>query len=218
MGEFTDEFTDEFTTDGGGIVPVFPALPGIAYPLPRRTIWNSNVAESVSGKRIGTTLRTYPTYGFEVSFADTGFLRSGPAYLEWQQLAGFINKMAGRYGLFLYSYPDDSIATQQPLAFGDGSSTTFQLVRTLGGFTEPIMCPQIPLTTVRVNGVATTAYTLDNYGKLTFNVAPAGGAAIDWTGRFYWPCRFDQDTTDFSNIMLNLYELKSLRFSSEKLP
>lgn len=198
--------------------PIFPALPGIAFPLPRRPLWDTNRAEAVSGKRTRSTNRTYPTYAFEVSFGDTGFLRSGPAYLEYQQLAGFINKMAGGFGLFLYAYPDDSVATQQSFGTGDGSSTAFQLTRTFGGFTEPIMCPALPIPTVRVNGIATSAYTINSYGLITFNVAPAGGASLDWTGTFYWPCRFDEDTAEFSNIMLNLYELRSLKFSSEKLP
>lgn len=196
--------------------PIFPALPGIAYPLPRRAIWDKNSADAVSGKRIRSSNRSYPTYGFEVSFADPGFLRSGAAYLEYQQLAGFFNSLAGGVGLFQYLYPDDSVATQQVFGAGNGSTMAFQLTRTFGGFTEPVFL--VAISQIRLNGIATTGYTVDSYGKVTFGAPPAGGVILDWSGTFYWPCRFDEDTVDFSNIMLNLYELRSLKFSSEKLP
>jgi len=197
-------------------LPILPALPGVAFPLPRRPIWDTNKADAVSGKRIRSANRTYPTYSFELSFAGDGFLRSGAAYLEMQQLAGFFNSMAGGVGLFRYLDPNDNVVTQNVFGTGDGSSMAFQLARTFGGFTEPIFCPSI--SQVRINGVATTGYTVDNYGKITFGAPIGAGAQVDWTGFFYFPCRFDDDSVEFSNIMLNLYELKSLKFSSEKLP
>jgi Conserved hypothetical protein 2217 (DUF2460) len=207
-------------------LPVFPLNPltsGIAYPLPRKTIWSTVKNDALTNKRVRTTYMTYPIYGWELIFADTGFLRQGTimqvAYSEWAALQGFINQMAGGVGLFLYSDPNDNVAAAGLLGTGDGVTMTFQMTRGLGGFNEPVYFPNV-ITDIQINGVtqAGSSYVVGNYGQVTFNVAPPVGAAITWDGTFYWGCRFDEDETPFANVMLNLWELKSLKFSSEKLP
>jgi len=198
-------------------LPIFPALPGLAFPVTRRTLWDTIKNDSLSGKRVRFSNRSYPTYAYEVSFGDTGFLRSSAAFPEWQQLQGFVNRLVGGTALFLYDDVTDDAATAQPFGTGDGASTTFQLVRTLGGFTEPVFFPNV-ITGVTVDGVATGGFSLTSYGAIVFPSPPNAGAALAWSGTFYWGCRMDEDDHIFSNIMLNLFELKSLRFSTEKLP
>jgi hypothetical protein len=41
---------------------------------------------------------------------------------------------------------------------------------------------------------------------------------LTWSGTYYWPCRFDDDTTELSKFLVNIYECKALKFSTEKLP
>ena len=198
-------------------LPVFPSLPGIAYPVPRKTIWDTVKNDALSGKRVRFSNRSYPIYQYELIFGDTGFLRSSAAFPEWQALTGFVNQLVGGVGLFLYNDPTDNLATAQPFGIGDGASTTFQLVRTLGGFTEPVFFPNV-ITGVTVDGVATGGFSLTSYGAIVFPSPPNAGAALAWSGTFYWGCRMDEDDHIFSNIMLNLFELKSLKFSTEKMP
>lgn len=44
-------------------------------------------------------------------------------------------------GLFQFVDPNDNAVVAQPVATGDGGTTVFQLVRTFGGFTEPVLGP-----------------------------------------------------------------------------
>lgn len=194
-------------------LPIFPSLPGLAYPVKRTVKWNGNKFDSLSGKRVRTSYQAYPTYAYDLRFE---FLRSDSVRLELQQLLGFINSVQGGTGVWLYGDPDDNSAAAQQFGIGDGLTATFQLVRTFGSFTEPIFFPNL-ITNIAVNGSPTSAYTLGNLGQVTFTTAPALGVLLTWTGTFYWGCRFDDDVFDFEKFMLTLYETKSLKFSTEKL-
>lgn len=195
--------------------PVFPSLPGITLPQKRSSNWSGVKQDALSGKRNRTSLFTYPTYSYELPFS---MLRSDSVNLEWQQLQGFINSLFGTVLLFGYTDPDDNSVTGQVFGEGDGSTTgPFQLVRTLGNFVEPVFLIN-GTPTIEVAGSPTSAYTIDNFGRITFNSAPASGAQLTWSGSYYMPCRFDQDTTDFSKFLVQFFELQALKFSTEKLP
>lgn len=198
---------------------LFPSLSAVlAWPVNRTPIWDTVKNEALSGRRVRYSNRSYPTYQWEVSF---NVLRSAAAYLEWQQLQDFLNNLRGGVGMFLYDDPNDDTATAAGFGFGDGATTTFQLVRTLPGgtFGEPVFFPNV-VSNISAGGVTISPsnYTVNSYGTITFATPPNGGAALIWTGSFRWGCRIDDDGVPFSNFMSNLFELKSLKFSSEKLP
>jgi hypothetical protein len=196
--------------------PIFPALPGLAYPVKRTPKWSGSRQESLSGKKVRTSFFSYPIWAYTLPF---NILRSGSAFLEWQQLAGFINAVNGGTGLWLYNDVNDNSATAQEFGVGDGVTSTFQLVRALGGFIEPVFFPNV-ITNIEIAGTPTSAYTqgASNPGAITFNSPPANGAALTWTGTFYWGCRFDDDAFDFENFYSQMMRLKALNFSTEKLP
>lgn len=65
------------------------------------------------------------------------------------------------------------------------------------------------------NYLATTTAGVQPNGIVTFRAAPAMGAALTWTGSFYYRCHFDED--QLSDLQLGLYqiwELSSLKFRS----
>jgi hypothetical protein len=193
-------------------LPVFPSLIGLAWPVPRTAKWSGSKNDALSGKRVRTTYMTYPIYAYEFKFS---VLRT--ASQEWQNLEGFIDQVFGAASMWLYNDPNDNVVSNQGFGQGDGATTTFQLVRTLGGFTAPVFFPNI-ITDIKVAGTPTVAYTLPGLGIVSFNSAPAAGAALTWDGTFYWPCRFDDEAFGFENFMQNLFRMKSLHFSTEKLP
>jgi hypothetical protein len=197
--------------------PVFPTLPGITYPVKRTPVWDTVKQDALSGKRTRYPLYTYPIYRYELPFS---FLRSDSVNLEWQTLAGFINSVQGAAQLWAYNDPNDSSVTLQLFGAGDGTSVNFQLVRTLGGFTEPVFLINGSPSIYVASALKTlnTDYTINAYGVVTFTVPPAGGASLQWTGSYYFGCRFDDDVTDFSQFVQLIWELKALKFSSEKLP
>ena len=120
-------------------LPQFPTLPGIEFPVKRTTRWSSLRHAAISGRETYQPLWQYPVRDYEVSFA---LLRADKAHQEYQQLVGFWNAvMATPGGAFTWSDPQDHAVVNQPTGTGDGSTTSFQLVRALGGFSEPVPVP-----------------------------------------------------------------------------
>jgi hypothetical protein len=73
--------------------------------------------------------------------------------------------------------------------------------------------PLIPYSNpiIYVNGVAQTEgtdYTLGALGAVNFAAPVANGAAVSWTGGYYYRVRFNQDAAEFNNFMQALWELK----------
>jgi uncharacterized protein (TIGR02217 family) len=195
-------------------LPVLPSLIGVAFPIKRSPNWPTVKQDALSGKRIRVPLYTYPTYQYEISF---DVLRTDASLLELQTLQGFIAAVQGPAQLWAYDDPNDDSANGQDFGIGDGQTTTFQLVRSYGGFTEPAFLVN-GTPAIFVNGTTTTPASISAYGVVTFSTAPAAGAVLTWTGNFYWPCRFDDEATEFENFMSGFFRLKSLKFSTEKLP
>src|SRR5579875_135180 len=193
-------------------VPVYPVLPGLSFPVERSELWSTIIQESVAGKETRLQKWSYPRHQWKVSY---DILRSAAAYQEWQALAGFFNAVGGAAGAFLYGDPDDGSVASQEFGVGDGVTTQFQLVRALGGFVEPVFNINGTPTNA-VGGVATSAFTLGSTGTVIFNTAPASGAALTWTGGYYFLCRFVDDSADFSKFMAQLWDVKKLAWISVK--
>ena len=89
-------------------------------------------------------------------------------------------------------------AADQLLGTGDGATTMFQLVKRYqsgpSAYVRPITKPVAGSVLVAVGGVATTAFALDDAaGTVTFETAPAPGAAVTAGFLFDLPARFDTD-------------------------
>ncbi len=119
-------------------IPVFPALPGRGLPVKRTPVWSTQKQRSISGQETRQQLWSYPQWRYELTF---DFLRSTTALSEWQAVLGLFNQLGGSAGAFAYSDAADNTAVLQPFGVGDGVTSSFQLVRALGGFTEPVFLP-----------------------------------------------------------------------------
>jgi uncharacterized protein (TIGR02217 family) len=191
--------------------PVFPALPGLEYPVKRAPVAKALRQQAISGRRTLQPLWSAPLYKYEVSFA---LLRASVALLEWQQLEDFWKTvMTTPGGVFAFTDANDSTAANQAFGTGDGVTTSFQLMRALDSFAEPVLAPNATGLVVKVAGT-TTSVTLGNYGIVTFASAPASGAALTWSGAFAWLCQFDEDSIEFDNFMYLFWELKKCAFTT----
>ncbi len=76
---------------------------------------------------------------------------------------------------FLYTDATDNTVIAQSIGTGNGSTTTFQLVRSFGGFVEPILAPNA-VTTVYDNGTPVAAISAPTNGTLTQTSAGSLGA------------------------------------------
>ena len=192
---------------------VFPSLVGLCFPVERNPLWSTKVQTGVSGKETRLAFWSYPIWQYALNY---DILRSDAAHTELQQLFDFYNARLGPYDTWLFNDPDDNTATAQQFGVGDGTTTVFQLARTLGVFYEPVKAVNT-ITNVQKAGVTTGAYTLDyNTGLITFTTAPAASAVLTWTGTYYWRCRFAEDMIKGSKFMNTFWDMQNLKFQSVK--
>lgn len=202
---------------------VFPTLPGLGWSITRTQIFKARKQVSVSGKETALADWAYPRWQWELVF---DLLRQGGGWTEMQQLAGFYAARNGGFDSFLYQDQDDNAVSSQQIAVGDGVATQFQLVRSFGGFTEPVLAPN-QVTSVTVGGtpkVNGTDYGIGTWGNgvtppgtiTFFTGAPAAGAPIAASFSYYWPCRFVDDQCAFEKFMAGAYQVRKLTFMSIK--
>lgn len=149
--------------------PVFPALPGMEFPVQRAPVASTLRQIAISGRQTFQPLWAAPLYRYEVSFS---LLRAADAFAEWQALAGFWNAvMFAPGGVFAFVDPNDASVTDEATGVGDGSTSEIQLVRALGGFAEPVFGPlQQPTsasTVIDYGNCTVTATAVLDYGNCT---------------------------------------------------
>ena len=192
---------------------IYPDLIGLSFGSIKTPEFKTVIKQSLSGKEARTPLRTYPIWTFQLNYE---FLRTDSTINELKSLVGFYNQCKGAYDTFLYKDQYDNNETNQTFGVGNGSSKNFQLIRDMGGFVDIIQAPNTSSLEIKINGVVTTAYTVSN-GIIIFNSAPASGAVLTWSGDFYFPCRFADDSVEFTQFMYNLWEAKKVNLVSVKL-
>ncbi|WP_095012176.1 DUF2460 domain-containing protein [Tsuneonella mangrovi] len=88
-------------------------------------------------------------------------------------------------------------ATDQPIGTGDGLTARFQLTKSYGDGAEPqvrpITRPRAESIAVSIDGVASSAWSLDPGGWIVFAAAPPTGAEIRAGFLFDVPVRFAED-------------------------
>ncbi|HVB89244.1 MAG TPA: DUF2460 domain-containing protein [Beijerinckiaceae bacterium] len=195
----------------------FPALPGQGWSVHKKPLFSTLVAKHASGREVRDALWQYPLWEFELAFdalASDSSSYPGLGAESLQNLMGLFLQCQGQLGTFLYFDPTDSAATNQGIATGDGATLSFTIVRTLGGFVEPVGWVT-NLASVSVGGVnQASGWSLSAPNTLDFATAPASGALIAASFSYAFQCRFLEDTQDFEQFMQNLWSLKSLKFRS----
>ena len=214
--------------------PVFPALAGQGWSVHKKPTFATIVASHVSAREVRSPQYLNPIWNFELTFdgldGTTSGQYGGLGASSLQSLMGLFLQCQGQYGSFVFYDPTDYAVTAQAFGTGDGTTTTFQLARTLGGFLEPVVVPApagtlyfpgsqsvtVSAPAIYNNGsLVGSGYTISNPGGVvTFSTAPASGHALTWTGAFGFLCRFDGDDLDFEQFMANLWKAESVKFRS----
>jgi len=121
---------------------------------------------------------------------------------DMQAVLAFFEERRGRFHSFLWRDAlDHSSNGPQALGTGDGETVAFQLTKTYGAsfdpYLRPITKPVAGTVVVRIDGVATTGFTLDaSTGIVGFDTAPSEGAVLTAEFEFDVPVRFDIDRLD----------------------
>jgi uncharacterized protein (TIGR02217 family) len=229
--------------------PVYPTIRGKAWPVTRTQMWENQVQRMSSGAEVRIAYWANPLKSWEIRYGgganDAGYIKDNPGDImigatetDMRVIEGFYNQMQGRFGVFLFDDvtpgyaqgqgPWDSVGivgmggnppVQQSIGTGDGSTTTFQLVRTIGGFTEAIQTPfTTPAPNIYLNAVLqVSGYSINQIGQLIFTSPPGSGVAITGTYGYYWPCRFSDDSIPFDNNLLYLWAAKSIKIEQCRL-
>ena len=138
------------------------------------------------------------------------------AYEEFRTIAGFFEEMGGADQPFWIAPPGLSAITGQAIGTGDGSTTVFPLVASVGPFTGPVYGTS-GVSGVYLDGVSQgSGWTVSSgYAPtVTFATAPAAGVAISVDFGVLWLCRFADDVVEFEQFMSQLFALKTLKLQT----
>lgn len=206
----------------------FPSLPGLGWSVSKEPQFKTRIQKGVSGRESRLTFQPAPTWMFTLTFE---FLRDqwdvrqanqfGPAgwgttLNELRTLMGFFLQQQGSLTPFLFDDPSDDSVVNQGIGSGDGTTTAFQLLRTMNGFNEPIIAPNV-VSAIYVNSALQSPSTYSvNYatGVVTFNTPPADEASLSATFTYYFLVRFSDDNLSFENFLYQLWSVKELKLQS----
>jgi len=191
---------------------VFPELPGIDIAQSKRPEVKSQVfINPLSGRESRLRFQVYPKYTFKLS---VNALIEDAEDNDLSALLGFMVKVAGQSLAFLYRDPTDYHVDGQMLGTGDGSQTDYPLRRNFGGFIEPVNNPNLNWVDLFIDGILDDPvnHAVLDGGIIHFDVPPANGAVITWTGDYYYRVRLLADGYDFVRVASNFYECMDIEF------
>lgn len=187
-----------------------PSLAGLSWDVIWTPGFNTSVQRSVNLSEARTAWSATPVWDVTFTY---DLLRDDTAHNELKQLVGFFCARQGSFDSWLYQNPYDFNASNQAIGTGDGTSTTFNLRRTIGEFSDRVS--NWANAVVYANGVAQNAVTISTAnGQVVFNSPPASGAVLTWTGSYYYRCRFEQDMQEFTQFNRLLWQARTFKFKA----
>jgi hypothetical protein len=196
-------------------LPVFPDLPGQAWPVRRTPVAGSTrIRTTVSGRRAALALWKHPLFEFELNFSALASDESYPGAFarSKQMLEGFFLQQQGGYGAFAFVDKTDANQVGAALGKGDGATTDFVAQRTIGAYQGPADYV-MNVDTVYADGVALDPSTWDLVLPNVIRMASAPASGVVLTVDFWWAyiCQFADDRIDLDQFMWQIWELRSLK-------
>lgn len=187
---------------------VFPELAGLTWNTTKRPRWSTKVAPHESGKEFRTALWQYPRWDFVLSY---DYLYNDPAnaLTSLTDLMGFFMLRKGSSESFLFKDATDYRSQGGVIATGDGATTSFTMIRSIGSYSEPVGLMDLRLvgtfTSAEVSTSADTVtiigHGLDTGdGPMRVTSTAPGGLSIT-TG--YWMIVVDANTLKFATSYAN---------------
>lgn len=202
---------------------IFPTLPGLGWSVIKAPRFATRIQRAVSGRELRALDQPNPLWTWTLTYSmlrDENDTRaaSGPGvgYDELRTLMGFFLQQQGAFQPFLFDDPGDDQTSAQAIGTGDGSTTVFQLVRSMNGFAEPITAPNA-VSSIYFNGIRqiSSSYGVDpNTGLVTFLAPPPAGQLVAADFTYFFRVRFSDDTVDFENFLYQLWALKQVNLQS----
>lgn len=114
---------------------IFQPPMGVQWDIKKRPRYKTIVQDTVSGRgQLRLQNQLYPIWEYEFSwdYLPGGEQSGVGANNAYAQVLGFFMSMKGSFDTFLFSDPNDNSVVMMPFGSGDGSTTAFQLMRTIG--------------------------------------------------------------------------------------
>ena len=181
----------------------FPNFSGRGWGIKQRPITSTLIGKADSGAEYRTSRYQYPLYEFDI---DIPYLSQS----DYNNLIGFFNQQGGPFLPFYFTHDNDSAVVAQGFGTGDGTTTQFQLSKSSGSYWNEPIAGVNGTPSIYVNGTLTTPSSISPSGLVTFSSSPAAGAALTWTGNYYYLVRFKDDHIEAEQIMSGLYEATTI--------
>lgn len=186
---------------------VFPTFTGRGWNIKKRPVTSTLVQQAASGAEYRTALYQYPLYEFDIEIP---YL----SQTDLHALVGFFAQQQGPWLPFYLSVDNDNSVTNQAFGTGNASTTQFQLVKSDGSYWSEPIAGVNGTPSIYVGGVLTTPQSVSASGLVTFTTAPANGAALTWTGNYYYLVRFKEDQVELNQFMSQMYEATTITLRS----
>ena len=189
---------------------IYPTFQGLSCNKEKTPVWKTNIYEATSGMETRISKWSFPRYKISLNYnfmTDNAIQSASLDKGELEKLQGFFNKVGGNFQDFLYYDEVENTCTNQQFGVGNGTEKKFQLKRSLPDWIEPVNgILQAPA--IKKNGTAVNvnSFSWDNYGRITFNTAPANNAVLTWSGTYYFRVRFEDEELELTRTWDGLWE------------
>ena len=213
-------------------LPIFPTLPGLTWPLPKSSEFNTIIQETPNFMNTRIIQSQNPRWHWEMLF---DVLRQNLTLNEYQQLQGFILQLYGQGLDFLYDDPSDDHVGPALLpgptpnsdaelqVWFDGTNYFSPIQRNMGGFLEDVTDLNGSIVvyangTLATVGTAAGEYevqgpglavpgfsTLGLYLAWGAGVAPAGPVTAEFD--FYFRCQMESDLQTFDQFLATMWTI-----------
>jgi hypothetical protein len=186
----------------------FPSLTTLGWSVHIKPRFSTLLAQHMSGRETRTQQFANPYFEIELTY---DVLRSDAAIAELQAIAGFFAQMSGQDEPFWVEPPGLSAVTDQVIGIGDGLTTVFPLIASIGPYTGPAY-GTTGLAAVYLNGAQQSGWTLSSgyLPAITFTTAPGSGVVVSADFGVLWLCRFAEDIQNFEEFMTMLWTLRTV--------
>lgn len=193
--------------------PSFPLA--LSYGATGGPVYSTDLVQRSSGLEQRNANWSQPRCSFDVGSQHR-------TQAEVDELVQFFHAIAqGMTHSFRFrDFTDDTF--NNPIGLGDGSTTTFQLLKvyTYGTMstTRIIVKPMAGSLAMYVAGVAVEEYDPDfTTGQVTFWTPPGDGQVVAASGTFEVPTRFNQNVLPITRVALNAYSLDKIELVEVRL-
>lgn len=204
----------------------YPTLEGLAFDVVKSPSFPIGMDTADNGSEVRIAFSAYPIWNWRLKYT---YLPDAPmngtTASDLRALMGFFQLVHATQASFAFRDPDDNAVVGQQLGVGDGFTTTFTLVRTIGlgtnvitepvGYVDSASSPNIYLngtlqstsTWFLINGINTTQ-------RIRFDTAPAAGRIVTADIAYFYKARMAEQKLDFDKFANLFWESSEVNVQS----